>query len=84
MKNIIEGDDEVTFLSNQDHHSEDVIADLQYVNHMQIVIETKSLTATSPLRLFDLAKTQNRPLYASAPMVRYSKVHLSFIYVQLD
>jgi hypothetical protein len=29
---------------------------------------------SSPLRLFDIAKSQGRPLYAAAPMVRYSKV----------
>lgn len=28
----------------------------------------------NPLQLFDIAKSQGRPLYASAPMVRYSKL----------
>ena len=31
----------------------------------------------SPLRLFDIAKLENRPLYAAAPMVRYSKVKMT-------
>ncbi|KAG9245034.1 tRNA-dihydrouridine synthase-like protein 4-like protein [Calycina marina] len=29
---------------------------------------------SDPLKLFDIAKSQNRPLYAAAPMVRYSKL----------
>ncbi|RFU32173.1 hypothetical protein B7463_g4185, partial [Scytalidium lignicola] len=29
---------------------------------------------TSPLKLFDIAKAEKRPLYACAPMVRYSKL----------
>ena len=30
-------------------------------------------SSLSPLKVFDLAKSQGRFLYASAPMVRYSK-----------
>lgn len=29
---------------------------------------------SSPLKIFDLTKKQGRPLYACAPMVRYSKL----------
>ncbi|KAF4631760.1 hypothetical protein G7Y89_g6368 [Cudoniella acicularis] len=28
----------------------------------------------NPLKLFDIAKSEGRPLYAAAPMVRYSKL----------
>lgn len=34
---------------------------------------TAHLETTSPLKLFDIAKHEERFLYTSAPMVRYSK-----------
>ena len=38
----------------------------------------------SPLKIFDIAKYEGRPLYAAAPMVRYSKVHLSVMISFID
>lgn len=38
--------------------------------------ETRTNRKGSPLRLFDIAKAECRPLYTCAPMVRYSKVSI--------
>lgn len=37
----------------------------------------------SPLKLFDIARAEGRPLYGAAPMVRYSKVHAKINSLQL-
>jgi hypothetical protein len=36
----------------------------------------------SPLKLFDIAKAEGRPLYGAAPMVRYSMVHAKITFLQ--
>jgi hypothetical protein len=70
-------------MSDTDEHDEEKkllpsSLDIKFVLHLRLLpLLEFPLTAHSPLKLFDIAKAQGRPLYAAAPMVRYSKVRCS-------
>jgi hypothetical protein len=48
--------------------------DIQYI-HLPYMDMAKAKQPCSPLKLFDIARAEGRPLYGAAPMVRYSKVN---------